>query len=108
MSVKAKPRYPFLALGLPLILILLVGFGPIVILLTGGMVADALGCTMPISDIAPCPFMGVDLSGMLALAVLFGYLAFITIPMGTTGLAIWFGVAILVTLVWWVRRRRAA
>jgi hypothetical protein len=107
--MNTKPRFPFVALGVPLVLLLLFTFGPILILLTGGMMADALGCTMPIDAAGgPCPFMGVDLATFLAVAVAFGYLTFLTLPAGTTGLAIWFAVAIVVTLVWWLRRRRPA
>jgi hypothetical protein len=107
--MSTKPRYPLLALGIPLVLLLLFTFGPMLILLIGGMVAGALGCTMPIDTAAgPCVFMGVDLATFMAVAVAFGYLAFLTIPIGTTGLMIWFGVAIIVTLIWSLRRRRAA
>ncbi len=82
--------YPFVALGVPLVLLLLFAFGPTVILQTGGMVADALGCAMPIDAAAgPCPFMGVDLATFLAVAVAFGYLAFFTFPTGTTLLGVW-------------------
>jgi hypothetical protein len=107
--MSTKPRYPFVALGVPLVLLLLFAFGPMVVLLIGGMVAGALGCTMPIDSAAgPCVFMGVDLATFLAVAVAFGYLAFLTLPVGTTGLAIWFGAAVIVTLIWWLRRRSAA
>lgn len=106
--VTVRPRYPFVWLGVPLVLLLVFTFGPIVILLTGGAAANALGCTMPIDAAAgACPFMGVDLATFFAVAVAFGYLAFLTIPVGTTGLAIWFAVAIVVTLVWSLRRRQA-
>jgi uncharacterized protein (TIGR03382 family) len=106
--MTGQPRYPFVGLGVPLALLLLFTFGPIVILLTGGVVAGALGCTMPIDAVAgPCPFVGIDLATFLAVAVAFGYLTFLTFPAGTMGLAIWFAVAIVVTLVWLLRRRRA-
>jgi|SRR5580692_10554084 hypothetical protein len=106
--MTVQPRYPFVGLGVPLALLLLFTFGPIVILLTGGMVAGALGCTMPIdAAAAPCPFMGIDLATFLSVAVAFGYLTFLTFPAGTMGLAIWLAVAIIVTLVWLLRRRRA-
>ena len=42
-ATTVRPRYPFVALGVPLVLLLLFAFGPTVILLTGGMVAGALG-----------------------------------------------------------------
>jgi len=103
--MSAASPYPFFWLGLPLILILLFTFGPLAILLAGGLVADALGCTMPISALAPCPLMGVDLAGLLAVAVAFGYFAFVTVPAGTTALTLWLVATVVVTLVWWLRRR---
>jgi len=107
--MSTKPRFPFVALGVPLVLLLLFTFGPMIVLLTGGIVAGALGCTMPIDTSGgPCPFMGADLATFLAVAVAFGYLAFLTFPVGTTGLAIWLVAAIVVTLIWWIRRRGAA
>jgi hypothetical protein len=106
--MSTLPRYPFFWLGVPLVLIVLFAFGPLAILMGGGMVADTLGCTMPISGTAPCLFMGIDLAGLLTLAVFFGYLGFVTVPAGTTALTIWLAVAIVVTLIWWFRRRRAA
>ncbi len=93
--------------GVPLILILLFAYGPLVILLIGGMVAGALGCTMPINGAAgPCLFMGADLVKFLAFAVLCGYLNFLTFPTGTTLLGLWLVAAAIVTLVWGLRRGR--
>jgi hypothetical protein len=106
--MTVRPRYPFVALGVPLVLILLFAYGPLVILLIGGMVAGALGCTMPINGAAgPCLFVGVDLATFLAFAVLCGYLNFLTFPTGTTLLGIWLAAAVIVTLVWGLRRWRA-
>jgi hypothetical protein len=106
--MTARPRYPFVWLGLPLALIILFTIGPLVVLLLGGAVAGALGCNMPIAATAPCLFMGADLSEAMAIAVFFGYLAFWTVPTGTTLLGIWLVVAVIVTLIWLLRRRRAA
>jgi hypothetical protein len=106
--MSVRPRYPFVWLGVPLALIILFSFGPLVALLLGGAVAGILGCNMPIAGSAPCLFMGADLSGALAVAVAFGYLAFFTFPAGTTLLGIWLIAAIIVTLGWLLRRRRAA
>lgn len=106
--MTARPRYPFVWLGVPLGLILLFTIGPLIALLVGGVVADALGCSMPIAASAPCLFMGVNLADALSIAVFFGYLAFWTVPTGTPLLGIWLFTAVIVTLVWWLRRRRAA
>jgi hypothetical protein len=106
--MTARPRYPFVWLGVPLGMILLFSYGPLAALLLGGAVADALGCSMPIAGSEPCLFMGVDLADGLIYAVFFGYLAFWTLPTGTTLLGIWLVTAVIVTLVWLLRRRRAA
>ena len=100
------PRYPFAWLGVPLGLILLFTIGPTVSLLVGGAVSVALGCNSPISATEPCLFMGVDLGGAVTMAILFGFLGLVTLPIGTTLLGIWFVAAVIVTLVWLLRRRR--
>ena len=105
--MSTRPHYPLFWLGLPLVLILLFAFGPLALLLAGGLVADTLGCTMPISGAAPCLFMGVDLAEWLAVAVAFGYFGFVTMPIGATALAIWFAVAVVVAVIWLFRRRSA-
>jgi hypothetical protein len=106
--MNKRPRYPFVWLGLPLALIILFTIAPLVLLLLGGAVAGALGCNMPIAATAPCLFMGADLNEAIAIAVFFGYLAFWTVPTGTTLLGIWLVVAVMVTLIWLLRRRHAA
>ncbi len=106
--MTARPRYPSVWLGVPLGLILLFTIGPLALLLLGGAAANALGCTVPISATAPCMVWGVDLADALTIAVAFGYLAFWTLPAGTTLLGLWLAAALIVTLVWWLRRRRTA
>ncbi len=106
--MTVRPRYPFVALGVPLVLILLFAYGPMLVLLIGGLVASAHGCTLPIDGSAgPCVFMGVDLAAFLAFAVVCGYLSFFTFPTGTALLGIWLVAAVIVTLVWGLRRWRA-
>jgi hypothetical protein len=100
-------RYPFVWLGVPFGLILLFTFGPTAALMFGAAAAQTLGCNVPISATEPCLFLGVDLSGAVIVAILMGYLAFFTLPIGVTLRQIWFAVAMIVTLVWWLRRRRA-
>jgi hypothetical protein len=102
-----RPRYPFAWLGVPLVLILLFTFGPSASLLFGAAVASLLGCNIPISATDSCLFMGLDLSGPVITALLFGYLGLVTLTIGTTLLGLWFVAAVIVTLVWWLRRWRA-
>ncbi|HEX4407313.1 MAG TPA: hypothetical protein VH206_00945 [Xanthobacteraceae bacterium] len=107
--MTTRPRYPFVWLGVPLGMILLFAFGPLAALLFGGAVANALDCSMPISAASQtCLFMGVDLATALTIAVFCGYLAFWTLPTGSTLLGIWLVAAVIVTSVWWFRRSRAA
>jgi hypothetical protein len=84
-----RPRYPFVWLGVPLGLILLFTIGPLAAPLLSVAVADALGCSIPISASDPCLFMGVDLGYALIIALFLGYLAVWTMPIGTTLLGIW-------------------
>jgi len=51
--------------------------------------------------------MGFDLAGPVLVAMMFGFLGLVTLPVGTTLLEIWFVAAVIVTLVWWLRRWRA-
>ena len=101
------PRYPFAWLGVPLGPILLFTFGPTVSLWLAAAVSIMLSCNNPISATEPCLFMGFDLAGPVLVAMRFGFLGLVTLPVGTTLLEIWFVAAVIVTLVWWLRRWRA-
>jgi hypothetical protein len=100
------PRYPFGWLGVPLGLILLFTFGPTAALWLAAAVSVALGCNVPVSATESCLFMGVDLAGPVLVAIMFGFLGLVTLPIGTTLLEIWFAAAVIVTLAWWWRRWR--
>ena len=107
--MTARPRYPFVWLGLPLALIILFSIGPLVLLLLGGAVAGALGCNMPIAASAPCLFMGADLSDAMSIAVFLRLLGLLDAasrqrPCWESG----WSSAVIVTLVWWLRWRRTA
>ena len=106
--MSARRGYPFRWLVITFVLIALFIAAPLISLFIGGGIADALGCTLPISNIAACPFMGIDLGDALTIVGFIGSLAFWTIPMATTLFAIWFVVVCIVTLVWWWRRQREA
>jgi hypothetical protein len=106
--MSARRRHPFVWLGVTFVLIALFVTAPLISLFIGGGIADAVGCTLPISGVAACPFMGIDLSDALAIMVFIGYLGFLTIPMAATLFTVWLIVGSIVTLVWWWRGRREA
>ncbi len=101
------PRYPFAWLAVPLGLIVLFTIGPTVSLLLGGAISGVLGCNNPVSAAEPCLFPGIDFSGAVTMAILFGFLGVVTMPIGATLLGIWFVAAVIVTLVWRLWRWRA-
>jgi hypothetical protein len=106
--MSTRRGHPFWWLGIAFILLALFIAAPLISLFVGGGIADALGCTLPISSTAPCLFMGVDLADALAIIVFLGYLGFVTIPLATPLFAIWLVIACIVTFIWWWRRRREA
>jgi hypothetical protein len=106
--MSTRRGHPFWWLGIAFVLIALFITAPFISLFIGGGIADALGCTLPISSTAPCLFMGVDLADALAVMVFIGYLGFVTIPLATTFFAIWLVIACIVTCIWWWRRRQEA
>jgi hypothetical protein len=101
------PRYPFAWLGVPLALIVLFTFAPTASLWLAAAVSVALGCNVPVSATESCLFMGIDLAGPVLVAIMFGFLGLVTLPIGTTLLGVWFVAAVIITLVWWLRRWRA-
>jgi hypothetical protein len=77
-------------------------------LILGAAVSGGLGCgNPPISATDPCIFMGIDFSGPITIAILVGFLNLVTIPVGSVLIAIWLGIAVIVTLIWFLLRWRA-
>ncbi len=106
--MSTRRGHPFWWLGIAFVLIALFTTAPFISLFIGGGMADALGCSLPISSTAPCLFMGIDLGGTLAVMVFIGYLGLVTIPLATTFFTIWLVIACVVTFIWWWRRQREA
>jgi hypothetical protein len=104
MSAKKGRTFLWLALSLALI-VLFIG-APFIALAISGGVADLLGCTLPISALASCPFMGVDLGDTLTIMAYLGYFGFVTVPLAGPLLAIWFVVACITVAVSLLRRGR--
>ena len=52
--------------------------------------------------------LGIDVGDTLLVMAYAGYLGFFTVPAGMGLLAIWLAAACILSLVWWIRRRRDA
>ena len=75
--------------------------GPILVALTAGLVAVALGCQLDEGNNA-CPLLGIDLGGVLYFFGMFGWFTLMTIPFGGIGFLVWLGFAVVLR----VRRLR--
>lgn len=83
-------------------------FGPTVSVWLAAAASIMLSSNNPISGIEPCQFMDVDVAGPVLVAMMFGFLGLVTLPVGTILLGMWFVAAVIVTLVWGLRRRAEA
>jgi hypothetical protein len=81
--------------------------GPILVALTAGLVAVALGCQLDEGNIHACPLVGIDLGGVLYFFGMFGWFTLMTIPFGGIGFLVWLGFAV-VLLVRRLRRSEPA
>ena len=81
--------------------------GPILVALTAGLVAAALGCQLDEGNIHACPLLGVDLGGVLTFFGMFGWFMLMTIPFGAMGFLVWLGFA-AVLLIRRLRRSEPA
>jgi len=76
------------------ILILLFAVLPLILALSAGGVAHALGCRLDEGDVHPCPFLGIDLGELLYALGVLGWLTLATVPIGGGLLLIWLIAAI--------------
>ena len=81
--------------------------GPILVALTAGLVAVALGCQLDEGNIHACPLIGIDLGGVLYFFGMFGWFTLMTIPFGGIGFLVWLCFAV-VLLVRRLRRSKPA
>ena len=81
--------------------------GPILVALTAGLVAVALGCQLDEGNIHACPLLGIDLGGVLYFFGMFGWFTLMTIPFGGIGFLVWLCFAV-VLLVRRLRRSKPA
>jgi hypothetical protein len=69
--------------------------GPILVALTAGLVAVALGCQLDEGNIHACPLLGIDLGGVLYFFGMFGWFTLMTIPFGGIGFLVWLCFAVV-------------
>ena len=81
--------------------------GPILVAITAGLVAAALGCRLDEGNIHACPLLRIDLGGVLYFFCMFGWFTLMTIPFGSIGFLVWLGFAV-VLLVRRLRRSEPA
>ena len=81
--------------------------GPLLVTLTAGLIAAALGCQLNESAVHACPLLGVDFGGVLTFFGMFAWLTFMTISFGAMGFLVWLGFA-AVLLIRRLRRSEPA
>ena len=79
--------------------------GPLLVTLTAGLIAAALGCQLNESAVHACP--PLDFGGVLTFFGMFAWLTFMTIPFGAMGFLVWLGFA-AVLLIRRLRRCKPA
>ena len=105
MSLKAMGATGWLWLSL--LGLFLFTAGPLLVTLTAGLIAAALGCQLNESAVHACPLLGVDFGGVLTFFGMFAWLTFMTIPFGAMGFLVWLGFA-AVLLIRRLRRSEPA
>jgi hypothetical protein len=85
---------PFRALAVCLILIVLFAGLPVIGVVISTEVASALGCRLDEGNPHPCPFLGMDLAGLLYALFVSGWFGLLTIPLGAVLFVVWLIAAI--------------
>lgn len=100
MNEWRRPRFPWWAYGLVLVLILLFAFAPIISIMVSGAIAEANGCTLNEADVHPCIVNGTDLGPTLSVMFVLGWLALATLPLGAGGVLVWLITLIIHRIAW--------
>lgn len=79
-------------MALPLILIFAVS--PILVAVAAGLVGASMGCRIDEGGVYPCPVLGFDLGGVLAVMFVCGWFFVFTIPLGAVAALVWLGCAV--------------
>lgn len=80
---------PFWPLVICLMLILLFAGLPVICIVISTTVANVLGCALDEGDVHPCPFLGVDIGGVLYDLAVSGWFGLITLPVGAILMMVW-------------------
>jgi hypothetical protein len=85
-----------------LVVIALIGFGPLLLSLSAGAFANLNGCTLHEGFANPCVFLGVDWGDTLYSLGVMGWGTLLTLPVAFFFLLIYLGVMLFI----WIRNRR--
>lgn len=92
-------RYRWIVHALILITILVIGFGPWVMVAGAGLVAESNGCQLDEGSAHPCVINGMDYGETLYSLGLMGWIGLATCPLSILLLAIYLGVLLILYLV---------
>lgn len=98
-------KFPWLGYAIALVIILLVGFWPLLLAMAASLLADAHGCTLSEGEIFPCMIMGADWGPVLAQSFVLGWFGLIFLPLGLIALVGWI-FSFFINIVLYFRRKR--
>lgn len=87
-----------------MVILVLACLAPLFSMLVAQLIGDHYGCTVGIDSINPCMVDGKDIGETLTTLGAMGYFLFVTLPVLYALVPLW----IVVELIAWIRRRRAA
>jgi hypothetical protein len=92
--------------GLVILLIILIGIGPILVSMSAGMVANAFDCTLHEGFVNPCVIGGVDYGETLYSLGVMGWTSLRTCPLSIILLVVYAIAVVVITVI--MRNRRTA
>lgn len=69
-------------------IVLAVSLLPLLGVVVAGSAANALGCTVNEAAVHPCPFLGMDIGGLLNFLGVMGWLMLVTLPIAAAAVLI--------------------
>jgi hypothetical protein len=98
----------FIIHTLVILLILVLGFSPVISAMIAGTIAEANGCTLHEGFVNPCVINGTDYGETLYFFGVLGWLALGTIPIALIVAGVYLVTVIIISIILAARRRKAA